>query len=290
MQRSNTTKAAIPQGSSTRDSTSVARPKISAPLELIHTTNMLSYNAPDLPRPSTSSEASVKSDAESEASTPTTAASSPPTSPDVAPEEMGRSISPEPNHLSCYFQPPASAVSQQVPKAQAPAIPTRAPSHTKKASFEAISRQRSASVLSKDSGRSLSSKASFSFSRSSSGSTTASTMSHNSMYSHHHMSYKMSAPAPTQAPTAHVAPEKKKPAPVESHPFGPELAQVTEIAEEFGQKLDAIDEEEQELLNRGFCKLAADIYLRDVEALLSTFFNERDSAPVRAPIAAAAWI
>lgn len=76
----------------------------------------------------------------------------------------------------------------------------------------------------------------------------------------------------------------------ESHPFGPELAQVTEIAEEFGQKLDAIDEEEQELLNRGFCKLAADVYLRDVEALLSSFFNDREPTPALVPVTTATWI
>lgn len=74
----------------------------------------------------------------------------------------------------------------------------------------------------------------------------------------------------------------------ESHPFGQELAQVTEIAEEFGRNLDAIDEEEQELMNRGFCKLAADVYLRDIEALLSSFFN--DATPARVPVATAAWI
>jgi len=86
-----------------------------------------------------------------------------------------------------------------------------------------------------------------------------------------------------------ITPEKK-PDISDGHPFGQELAQVTEIAEEFGRKLDAIDEEEQELMHRGFCKLAADVYLRDVEALLSSFFNDRDSTPVRVPVTTAVWI
>jgi len=43
-------------------------------------------------------------------------------------------------------------------------------------------------------------------------------------------------------------------------------------------------------MNRGFCKLSADVYLRDIEALLSSFFNDRDATPVRLPAAATAWI
>jgi len=96
----------------------------------------------------------------------------------------------------------------------------------------------------------------------------------------------LAAPAPP--PASHAF--EKKPEFSESHPFGQELAQVTEIAEEFGQKLGPIDEEEQELMNRGFCKLSADVYLRDIEALLSSFFNDRDATPVRLPVAATAWI
>ena len=132
-QRSNTTKASLGN----------IRAKISAPVELTHTTNMLSYNAPDLfpekgPKSATSM-SSFKSDDESDGNL--TSASTPPTSPD-SPFPQKRSASPEPNHVSCYFTAPKSA-----PLAEAPVIPQRAPSHTKKP-YEGLMRHRSASRLS----------------------------------------------------------------------------------------------------------------------------------------------
>lgn len=64
-----------------------------------------------------------------------------------------------------------------------------------------------------------------------------------------------------------------------SHPFGAELAQVNEMAEEFGinnKKTDTFDEEERELISRGLRKLSADVYLHDVELLTAMFFHEKD--------------
>ncbi|OAQ97380.1 hypothetical protein LLEC1_01597 [Akanthomyces lecanii] len=190
MKRSNTTKA--PE----------FRPKISGPVELIHTTNILSYNAPDLPRPCRSNSTSSKR-ADSDTETFMTAESTPPTSPDVAPGERDcSSPTPKPNHLSCYFQTAA----QTTPDPAAPAIPRRSPSHTKKATN-----------LGK-----------------------------------------------------------------ESHPFGQELAQVSELAEEYGvgNTLKPIDEEEEVYLNsRGLAKFSADDYLGIVHSLSSSFFAEHPAAP-----------
>jgi hypothetical protein len=73
----------------------------------------------------------------------------------------------------------------------------------------------------------------------------------------------------------------------EPHPFGPELAQVSEIAEEYGisqQKMDVIDEEEQELVSRGLFKFRAEDYMSDIHGLFLSAFG--DSRPSMASI----WI
>jgi hypothetical protein len=66
-----------------------------------------------------------------------------------------------------------------------------------------------------------------------------------------------------------------------AHPFGKELAQVSEIAEEFGIKdrLQIVDEEEQDLIRKGLCRLRAEDYLSEVQSLFATFF-----APVKAEL------
>ncbi|KAJ4295736.1 hypothetical protein N0V88_004438 [Collariella sp. IMI 366227] len=77
------------------------RHKISSPVQLIHTTNMLSYSAPDIhPISASSTNSSPRSDDDMSDSALTTG-TSPPTSPDI--ESPKRSLSPEPNHLSCFF-------------------------------------------------------------------------------------------------------------------------------------------------------------------------------------------
>ncbi|KAI8274528.1 hypothetical protein K4K59_010472 [Colletotrichum sp. SAR11_240] len=272
-----------------------SRAKISAPMELVHTTNMLSYNAPDIrPRTTSSSNSSTKS-SEEDSEGAHTAASSPPTSPDVAPHE--RSSSPEPNHLSCYFVAPNHAVNPAtIP--EVPKIPRRAPSHTKQASFDAMARQRSMSSLSKASDKTVSTKASMTFSsRASSGSSAASTMSHNSVVAAPKTPKTPVPPMPSpafhhqqQQKQQQQQPRQEKP--VESHPFGRELAQVTEIAEEFGIKDRVMDEEERVLKAQGLCKFAAEEYLSEVQSLFNSFFHDKPASHSHAPqrAMAAAWI
>ncbi|KAK2004130.1 hypothetical protein LX36DRAFT_10584 [Colletotrichum falcatum] len=269
----------ILQRSKTTKAQPIIRHKISAPMELVHTTNMLSYNAPDIrPRAGTdtSSNSSRKStDEDSESSK--SAASSPPTSPDVAPYELTK----EPNHLSCYFVAPG--VPMNKPKSpEVPTIPNRAPTHTKQASYDSVARQRSLSLMSKASDKTVSSKASMTFSsRASSGSSAASTMSH------HSISPTMKTPLPPMPSPAfqHQSPRQERVA--ESHPFGRELAQVTEIAEEFGIKDDVMYEEERLLRAEGLYKFAADDYLSEVQSLFPNFFTD-SHAPQRTM--ATAWI
>jgi hypothetical protein len=67
----------------------------------------------------------------------------------------------------------------------------------------------------------------------------------------------------------------------EPHPFGNELAQVTELAEEFGIQSDmtVIDEEERELINLGLLKFDAADYMSEIESYFMAAFC--DPAPIR---------
>ncbi|KAI2629600.1 hypothetical protein GGR54DRAFT_269002 [Hypoxylon sp. NC1633] len=262
----------LPQRSNTTAKGSGAiRSKISGPMALTHTTNMLAYNAPDLfPRSEPSPTDSSKSDDDSSDS-PRTSASSPPTSPDIASAD-DRSLSPEPNHLSCYFvapgQKPASNVNE------APSIPKRSPSHTKKASLDNLANK--FSRLSNQSGKSVSTKASYPLSRSSSTSTTATTVSSGSFS----RKPSVTSAAPPAMPPMLTSPPPARPSfrrdfSDTQHPFGQELAQVSELAEELGvkEKMEVIDEEEQQLISQGLCRFRPEDYLAEVQGLFSTFFK-----------------
>jgi hypothetical protein len=73
------------------------------------------------------------------------------------------------------------------------------------------------------------------------------------------------------------------------HPFGQELAQVSELAEEFSIATKAeitaasraMQEEEQELQFRGLLKFSADDYMSDLRGLASLIFGEvRSAGPI----------
>ncbi|KAL2269846.1 hypothetical protein VTJ83DRAFT_2030 [Remersonia thermophila] len=320
------------------------RHKISSPIELVHTTNMLSYNAPDIVPMSASSVASSPRSDDDMSDGAITNGTTPPTSPDVD-SPVKRSTSPEPNHLSSFFttvpprsqrqqeqEPPASASSS--PSDQPPAIPQRATSHSKPP-YNSLVRQRSASQVSQQSQqsqqsqRTVSPKASFSFSRSPSTSTSTSVSSSatNPMTAHKSKLSNVaasSAPSPSSAPFMPASPPRSPPRsrPVgpppsrsasrsqqqqqqqqqppsaknlsaldsQQHPFGPELAQVSELAEEFGVKEQLAreqlpppaassrsrqrqnDGDEQEMLRKGLLKFSADEYLREVvQPLFASF-------------------
>jgi len=255
------------------------RNKISAPMGLTHTTNMLAYNAPDLyPKSASSGSFSSRSDDESDAATN---ASSPPTSPDTS-TTPNRAESPEPNHLSCYFTAPGQ---KPFPgSTPAPIIPKRAPSHTKKASMDNLASHVN-TRLSNQSNNSVSTKSSFVLSRSASVSTTATSASG--------VSQAMKSPVPSipASPSTRVSagPHKRRTADrlEPAHPFGQELAQVSEIAEEFGirDKIQITDEEEAELKAKGLFKFQAEDYVNDVQSIFASFFqSEATTSP--API----WI
>jgi len=83
-----------------------------------------------------------------------------------------------------------------------------------------------------------------------------------------------------QKPTTTQKPKIRQKAPsvsVQQHPFGPELAQVTELAEEYGgsiQEVRIVDPEEADLINRGFLKFGVHDYLAEIQDLYATAFDE----------------
>lgn len=289
-QRSNTiAKSSFPSLRHKPSTTGALRHKISAPMGLVHTTNMLSYNAPDLyPKSVASPASSAQSD--DGMSDAFTNASSPPTSPDVPPQ---RSMSPEPNHLSCYFTAPGQAAApstkedSSATKLNAPVIPQRSPSHTKKASYEALNRQRSVSRMSEQSTRTVSTKASFTYSRSSSASTSTTATSHLSSPSPYQQSKPASVSYPTPPPPAALPSPPKvhyqhKKEYTDSHPFGQELAQVSELAEEYSSR-DKLDADEG-LSAHGLFKFSAEDYISEIHSLIAEYLGD-----ARPPVAAL-WI
>lgn len=123
----------------------IKRGKISAPVQLLSTTNMLAYNAPDLPSStSSSSTSSLQSPDDSELSFSQQSFPSPITSPDDS-----HSGSPVDAYQSTSYFPQRSGTTTSHPRssgssgsADAPMIPKRALSHTKR-SHQELARQRS---------------------------------------------------------------------------------------------------------------------------------------------------
>ncbi|PTB64422.1 hypothetical protein BBK36DRAFT_1179461 [Trichoderma citrinoviride] len=281
------------------------RHKISGPVQLVHTTNMLSYNAPDLPRGASERANSAKSGKSSldDSDSLATIESTPPTSPDVAPGE--HMFSPKPNHLSGYFKNstrPGPAEPEPAP-APAPMIPQRSPTHTKKNSIDAVARSRSVSRTSRDADVSAASRNLQAISRTPSLSTRSSA---NSTSSSRPLRSPRS-PAVPMEPTAFAGPMPSKPhaAPTplpvqpsiaprhqakDSNPFGAELAKVTELAEEFSSasQLEMVDEDTEYIRSKGLVRLRPDDYLSMIQGLSSMFFSEpAHSAPAAA---APLWI
>jgi len=115
-----------------RKTGSIKRSAISSPLELLSTTNVLAYEAPNIYNSSDDSDSSLTFSRSSRATTPETLSS--------------ESTSPiEPNHLSSYFHSASTTCgSKGTTESDSPTIPQRALSHTKK-SHQASAIKRSSS-------------------------------------------------------------------------------------------------------------------------------------------------
>ncbi len=59
------------------------------------------------------------------------------------------------------------------------------------------------------------------------------------------------------------------------HPFGKELAQVNEVAEEFGGVSALLDDEQREMQVRGLMKFDADDYVNEILGLWGGVFGDR---------------
>ncbi|KAL8959910.1 MAG: hypothetical protein Q9193_003300 [Seirophora villosa] len=206
---------------------------ISAPIELLSTTNVLALNAPDLHTSLANSPfSSASSSAEESDVSLTFSASSRSTSPETS--SMESTSSPiEPNHLSSYFESPGRPFSGASTEVCIPAIPARAKSHTK-VTHQASAFRRSTSVK------------------------------------------KTPPPVAIHSPItpARSSIDMFSSNPEPDHPFGAELAQVNELAEEIGVDEAAMrDEEEQYLVDNGLCKFSIDDYLSELEGYFGASAN-----------------
>lgn len=241
----------------TKHSDTIRQQKISHPVELISTTNMLSYSAPDINRSRSSTNSSVGSmtsgSSASDASSPsvTTPITSPPYS---SPESSPISKMPDLNNLSAYF--PASPTGEDVPR-----IPQRAPSHTKKSS-EHLARKRSMSRVSAPKG---------------SLSTRQLSLSTNSLHGSNGRTSKSSLSI-TRSSIDILSPRSDA-----EHPFGNELAQVSELAEEYGsskKQQQILSPEERDLISLGLFKFSADEYMNELQEIFVTAFGDLPQPPM----------
>jgi hypothetical protein len=246
--------------------TQIDRAKISLPVALVSTTNMLSYNAPDISKSnmrqvssSTASTHSAGEDSDHSASTTRSRASTTGSRDTVltdASSVESSPTSPAPNHLSSYFPPgekqvrkAASIASLQQVKEEAqpiPAIPQRAISHSKRA-HERLAAKRSITSIN---------------ARGSNGSLRNSREQRSSV--------DMFNSTITE----------------EAHPFGRELEQLNEIVEEFGGAIrDAEAEADLGVMrSRNLAAFCTADYLSEIRPLFQRRFNVPQQA---APMA---WI
>lgn len=241
----------------------IDRAKISAPVALVSTTNMLSYNAPDIAPIKTnfSSKSSTHSADDSDHSYSARSRTSSQASRDTltdASSVNSSPTSPAPNHLSGYFaaaqkHPRKSASSGNLKQLKetreeesampsVPAVPERALSHSKRA-HERLAQKRSLQTLSR----------------------------HSSTRSSREQRRSVDMFRATIQEEGH-------------HPFGKELEQLNEVAEEFhGAVRDAETEADIAMIReRNLAVFCAADYVAEIQPLFSSRFG-RPAAPL-------AWI
>jgi hypothetical protein len=209
----------------------IDRNLISLPTELISTTNVQALNAPDIRSISGSSTGSISSGNESEFSTIDRSFLASTGSDTSSLDSSGPAtpVTPATDAKSFFDLKQTTPLLPSIasPSLDTPAVPQRAPSHSKKAHVE-LSRKRSIQRLS---------------------------------------------PPPTSL--AKPAESRVEPAMLSPHPFGKELAQVNEVAEEFGATARLLEEEEQEILSKGLYKFGVEDYLDEISGLYGGIFNDK---------------
>ena len=253
----------IGRAASQRGGKPVLRTQISSPMALVSTSNQYIHNAHtisgtspiEIRHVSSASTSTASSGEDSDASNSSihshdtsTDASSVDNSP-ISPD-------PEPNHLSCYFKPAVDTHSRSTSTVTSPTqstfdttprLPQRAPSHSKRA-HEGVHRKRSIQrMLSPPPSR----------------------------HSDREPQYRTSADMFRSVP---YSPQDASfvEAPKESNPFGNELAQLDEIAEEFGQVVRSAERDADEVYMEvhGLGKFSAVEYGFDLADLVRDCFGE----------------
>ena len=256
-------------------SSNIDRSQISSPIALVSTTNMLSYNAPDISSLRNVSSMTVLSQSsadDSDHSVSTRSRASSHASRDTtltdASSVASSPTSPAPNHLSGYFAAPGKPLKKSASIASlrqvqeevdepVPAIPQRAISHSKRA-HEKLAHKRSLQTVNPRS------------------STRTSLTSPVSMGSLRHSREQRSS---LDMFTGSILEE-------ETHPFGRELEQLNEVVEEFGGVVrDAEAEADFSAMRaKNLAAFCASDYLAEIRPLFSYRFGTPNQA---APMA---WI
>lgn len=215
---------------------SIKRGNISGPVELLSTTNQLVYNSPDIYPSSSSSSSSLRSSNCSDPSYTPFSMHSPITSPEVSSVEASPVVA-EPNHLSSFFKTP----------------------------------QRSGTVGSTSTARSSTSESPAIPQRAPS----------RTEKPHQDLAKKNSRSRMTPPPSTLIKPnglrtshEFFKTNSDLSHPFGKELEQVNEVAEDFGARM-VLDEEEELLIRKGLKKYSVEDYLVEIGDLYGGVFDDQ---------------
>lgn len=240
----------LPMGraASHRNGKPVVRAQISSPVALVSTTNMLSYSAPDINglnrRDFSGSTASVSSGEDSDASTQSVHSND--TNTDMSSIDESPTC-PSPNHLSSYFKPAVDTSNSS---------PNHSPSLSTAASFEGPTLPRRAPSHSKHAHESLSRQRSVQRLQSPPSSARASS------------EFAPSLSASVEAPR--------------ENPFGKELEQLDEIAEEFGQTVRSAEQDADAayMRSRNLGAFAASDYLNEIHGLIAETFEEQQPEAV----------
>lgn len=223
------------RSSSQRSAKSIKRLQISSPVALVLTTNPLSYEAPDIAGTTrihtrnftSSSKNSEDSDAPSlsfDGDSGTDASSIGESSP-ITPE-------PEPNHLSCYFKA-AKSTPHIRESFDAPSIPERVPSHSKKA-HERVHRKRSVQRI---------------------------------------LSPPISRRGSAEIFSGYASPSAET---FKENPFGSELAQLEEVAEEISNAVRSAeaDDDANCMATRSLAHFSASEYMSEIHDLIYGYLAE----------------
>jgi len=62
---------------------------------------------------------------------------------------------------------------------------------------------------------------------------------------------------------------------ISGHPFQKELAQVNEVAEEFGVASSILDDEEREMMSKGLRKFGVEEYLDEIAELFGGIYEDQ---------------